>query len=236
MNRFSLLGCSSLSLLTLGLLVACGGDDDAGGGGGGGAAATGGVDSGSGAASGGAGSGASTSGGAANGSGGDASSGGGASGGGMASGGSGAASGGAGSCLEGTCQGTCEGTTCGGEWICNTEQGACTSDLRQYCGCDGKTFEDSSSCPSKAYEKRGACDGGGTATTKSCDVSKVRCRQLPPTCPKNFEYAEVKDACWTGVCLAVAECGCTKNAECPDPQMIDETFCIARTGQCSPQL
>jgi hypothetical protein len=35
---------------------------------------------------------------------------------------------------------------------------ACTDDWVPYCGCDGQTFHESGSCPSKPYSKRGPCD------------------------------------------------------------------------------
>jgi len=31
-------------------------------------------------------------------------------------------------------------------------------DIRQYCGCDGVTFQGSGSCPGRLYAKTGACE------------------------------------------------------------------------------
>jgi hypothetical protein len=54
--------------------------------------------------------------------------------------------------------GICEGEGCGDDQpgTCMSKQRQCTMDLRQYCGCDGKTHEGSGSCPSLRFSKRGA--------------------------------------------------------------------------------
>src|SRR5262249_57738094 len=53
------------------------------------------------------------------------------------------------------CQGA-EG--CGGSWTCAPAK-PCTRDLVAFCGCDGKSFFGSSTCPGKPYARRGACAG-----------------------------------------------------------------------------
>jgi hypothetical protein len=55
--------------------------------------------------------------------------------------------------------GICEGEGCGDDkpGTCMSKQRQCTMDLRQYCGCDGKTHEGSGSCPSLRFSKRGKC-------------------------------------------------------------------------------
>jgi hypothetical protein len=75
-------------------------------------------------------------------------------------GGSGGATGHSGPCFDSPCAGTCKGTTCAGAWTCDTSAQACTSDIAEYCGCDGQTFEDSGSCPTRAFASRGACASG----------------------------------------------------------------------------
>lgn len=55
-------------------------------------------------------------------------------------------------CKSGTCEG--EGCTTG---KCVPSTRMCTRDLVQYCGCDGKTFSASGSCPGRLYRKKGAC-------------------------------------------------------------------------------
>ncbi len=60
------------------------------------------------------------------------------------------------------------GADCGKGQICAGEEGCdktwtckpsppCTRDLRTYCGCDGKTFQGSGSCPGQKYKKKSAC-------------------------------------------------------------------------------
>ena len=54
--------------------------------------------------------------------------------------------------------GTCEGLGCGDKnGKCAPQRRACTRDLRAYCGCDGKTFHGSGSCPGERFSKRGEC-------------------------------------------------------------------------------
>lgn len=60
--------------------------------------------------------------------------------------------------------GVCIGMGCTGPaWECVFTGMACTDDLAAYCGCDGLTFYDSSTCPTQPFADRGACDpaGGG---------------------------------------------------------------------------
>lgn len=54
--------------------------------------------------------------------------------------------------------GVCEGEGCGDTpGTCAPAQRACTRDLRQYCGCDGKTFQASGSCPGQRFSAKAAC-------------------------------------------------------------------------------
>lgn len=47
---------------------------------------------------------------------------------------------------------------CDAAWACVPE-GPCTRDLVTFCGCNGKTFSSSSSCPSAPYRAKGPCGG-----------------------------------------------------------------------------
>ena len=58
-------------------------------------------------------------------------------------------------CTSGTCEG--EGCTADKPGKCAPRMRACTKDLVRYCGCDGKTFETSGSCPGQRFVSRGAC-------------------------------------------------------------------------------
>lgn len=58
------------------------------------------------------------------------------------------------------CQsGICEGQGCGPDrkGVCMSRNRACTRDIRAFCGCDGKTFQGSSSCPGQRFSSRGRC-------------------------------------------------------------------------------
>lgn len=51
----------------------------------------------------------------------------------------------------------CDGPAgCGVQWTCQASRG-CTADLVSYCGCDGRVFQSSSSCPGRPYQNRGTC-------------------------------------------------------------------------------
>ncbi|HSK03730.1 MAG TPA: hypothetical protein VK932_20900 [Kofleriaceae bacterium] len=58
-------------------------------------------------------------------------------------------------CASGVCEG--EGCTDDRPGTCAPRSRACTKDLRQYCGCDGKTFGASGSCPGRRFAARGRC-------------------------------------------------------------------------------
>jgi hypothetical protein len=54
--------------------------------------------------------------------------------------------------------GVCEGEGCGpDEGRCASKQRMCTRDFQTYCGCDGKEFHGSGSCPGGRFKKRGLC-------------------------------------------------------------------------------
>ncbi|MGI5863172.1 MAG: hypothetical protein ACOX6T_14075 [Myxococcales bacterium] len=57
-------------------------------------------------------------------------------------------------CPERTvCQG---GEGCEAVWTCE-DAARCTRDLVPFCGCDGKTFHASSTCPARKFSRRGPC-------------------------------------------------------------------------------
>jgi hypothetical protein len=65
------------------------------------------------------------------------------------------------SCLLDTecSSGFCEGQGCGEDQpgVCVGSMRRCTRDLRPYCGCDGKTFMASGTCPNRRYASPGPC-------------------------------------------------------------------------------
>ncbi len=58
-------------------------------------------------------------------------------------------------CASGICEG--EGCTPDRPGTCAPKSRPCTRDLRQYCGCDGKTFGSSGTCPGRRFAARAPC-------------------------------------------------------------------------------
>ena len=70
--------------------------------------------------------------------------------------------------------GICEGQGCGvKQGVCVARNRRCTRDLRPYCGCDGKTFKASGTCPNRRYSKRGPCEepAAKKPAGASCDIA-----------------------------------------------------------------
>lgn len=88
--------------------------------------------------------------------------------------------------------GICEGQGCGDVLgVCMSRARVCSTDARQYCGCDGQTFTESGSCPGRRFKARGACTP--SKATKAAD--RAAC-------------AEASD-CASGICEGLG-CGETK--------------------------
>jgi hypothetical protein len=92
-----------------------------------------------------------------------------------------------GSCLANAdcASGVCEGEGCFDETPgkCAPAQRGCTKDLRSYCGCDGKTFKGSGTCPRQRYEAKGACPTGvnrkaGAFCLKAGDCASKLCEGM----------------------------------------------------------
>jgi hypothetical protein len=105
--------------------------------------------------------------------------------------------------------GVCEGASCDGTWTCSSDGRACTTDLVEFCGCDGTTFKDSSSCPRRPVAFRGKCEDG-----VSCDVRKVTCSTAAPSCIEG-NVPRVVGSCYDGTCVPLGHCTCTDVADCP---------------------
>lgn len=105
---------------------------------------------------------------------------------------------------------------CGTPWTCrpSSEVGPCTDNLAPFCGCDGRAFLGSSTCPGQPYAHTGSCgivppDAGND----TCVIMGVRCQQNVP-CQIN--------ACTTCTCTGDAiSCagrpGCEPDGGTDDP-------------------
>jgi hypothetical protein len=104
---------------------------------------------------------------------------------------------------------------CSMRWECyshapedETVEHACPPEVATFCGCDGTTFDASYGCAYRPYDHIGACGDG-----HSCDATRVRCADAPPTCPDGQAPA-VTAGCW-GPCVPIAMCRCDQNWQCP---------------------
>lgn len=97
----------------------------------------------------------------------------------------------------------CDGAQgCDVPWVCVPAR-PCTADLAPFCGCDGRTFQSSSSCPGQQYRSRGACPDAGT--TNVCRAQDARAEGL---CDLFLGVA------WNGrVCVSLGGCRCV-GADC----------------------
>ncbi len=97
----------------------------------------------------------------------------------------------------------CEGLGCGAnEGRCVARDRMCTRDLATYCGCDGKEFKTSGSCPGARFAHRGPCQpalGLGEACTSGQQCSSGLCA------------GEGLEGCGTGATGVCSEAGCTKD-------------------------
>jgi hypothetical protein len=97
----------------------------------------------------------------------------------------------------------CEGIGCGtSEGRCIARDRICTRDLATYCGCDGKEFQGSGSCPGGRFAYRGPCSPG-LALGESCSNGQQ--------CASGLCMGEGLEGCGTGATGVCSEAGCTKD-------------------------
>jgi len=104
----------------------------------------------------------------------------------------------------------------------------CTGDLAPYCGCDGRTFFASSSCPSRTFARRGACEGIDAGAP--CALGDGRFCPQGQRCP-------APDGCNTCTCgpqgLACTEIACLDAGPAPTDRGPACRFMDARgEGDC----
>jgi hypothetical protein len=124
---------------------------------------------------------------------------------------------------------------CGVPWACEPLRG-CTADIAYFCGCDGTTFEGSSSCPGRPFQHRGRCSG----TATRCVLRDGRSCPAGATCPAG-------DGCNDCTCSASGELRCTmrpcvpprpctSNADCTDGRECVGPEGCAVPWTCQPAL
>ena len=84
----------------------------------------------------------------------------------------------------------------------------CTDDLAPFCGCDGRTFTGSSTCPVRSYRSRGPCEGVDAGPAPGCVFPDGRRCAVGARCP-------APDGCNTCACGRDGALSCTEIA-CPD--------------------
>jgi hypothetical protein len=97
----------------------------------------------------------------------------------------------------------CEGIGCGPkEGRCVAEDRICTRDLASYCGCDGKEFQSSGSCPGARFSHRGPCSPA-LELGESCTHGQQ--------CTSGLCMGEGLEGCGSGARGVCSEAGCTKD-------------------------
>jgi hypothetical protein len=97
----------------------------------------------------------------------------------------------------------CEGVGCGArEGRCAARDRMCTRDLATYCGCDGKEFQSSGSCPGGRFVHRGACSSA-LGLGESCTNGQQ--------CASGLCSGEGLEGCSTRAAGQCSEAGCTKD-------------------------
>lgn len=123
---------------------------------------------------------------------------------------------------------------CAVPWTCRAESDRiCSDDVVPWCGCDGRTFYGSSTCPPQRYASRGACGAmdAGAGPSFDCDPSHATCTSVPASCPSG-QVRAVTAGCW-GACVDFA--GCAPIACDPAlsrPQCPDRAICDPDTRRC----
>jgi hypothetical protein len=109
--------------------------------------------------------------------------------------------------------GVCEGQGCGpGQGVCAAKQRICTEDMAEFCGCDGKVFRGSSSCPSQRYENTGACRAGDDHPVQGDGASCNSGKECASGVCEGEGCGEIKGVCkpQNRICTQdiVEYCGC----------------------------
>jgi hypothetical protein len=133
-------------------------------------------------------------------------------------------------CASGVCEG--EGCSDVEPGTCAPAQRGCTKDLRSYCGCDGKTFKTSGSCPKQRYASKNACATGanrpaGAVCLKAGDCASKICEGQGCDDSTPGRCADKKRACTADVRQF---CTCdgrttTGSSSCPGVRYSKQSTC-----------
>lgn len=128
----------------------------------------------------------------------------------------------------------CEGVGCEpGQGRCVDTQRMCTRDLATYCGCDGREFQNSGSCPGRRYAYRGSCspaleDGEPCTDGRQCRSGQCVGEGLEGCSPGD------QGTCGTAACTKDLATYCSCNATefrasgtCPNRQFAYRGPCEA---------
>lgn len=110
---------------------------------------------------------------------------------------------------------------CGTEWHCARPSSACAADTQSFCGCDGRTFRASMTCPGRPHAHRGACSPAVPIPTPATALS-------PPVEPPAPRACTSSSECPRGqVCTGDPGCGAPWRCERPARPCVDDTqyFC-----------
>lgn len=90
----------------------------------------------------------------------------------------------------------------------------CPTEMTQFCGCDGVTFEAPPTCADRPFQHAGACGDG-----YDCNVEHVVCGDPAPSCPTGQAPSIVND-CYSA-CVSSLDCRCEFNWQCPEGYQCD---------------
>jgi hypothetical protein len=116
----------------------------------------------------------------------------------------------------------CDGPPgCGVPWSCVLQRG-CTADFSPFCGCDGRTFNSSSTCVGRPYARTGPCESVDAGPTPLCRPQTASGVGL---CELFLGFV------WNGTdCIGLSGCSCV-GSDCSS-LVQDLSVCLAAHRSC----
>lgn len=119
-------------------------------------------------------------------------------------------------CADGPTMECRGGPTCGDEWRC-VEVAGCKESGTSWCGCDGVTFTEPTTCPRRPHAYAGECAPPGGL---DCDPRGAEhCLIFPDPCASGWAFP-VRGGCFETRCVPLSECACSEDAECPEGRCV----------------